>query len=364
MKVLFSTNFPSPYRVDFFNEFGKYCDLTVAFERKKALHRDNKWVGSSAVNYKEIYLNSRPIGTSQTIGFELVSCISKNKFDIIIFSGYASPSVIIAIEYCKITKRKYYIEYDGGFEKKDSFFKGMLKKHLIRGAKGHFVTCSDTEEYLKGFNVSRQNIFYYPFSSLFKNDIMCSPISNEEKRQKKEQLGISEQLAMVSVGRFIKGKGFDELLTSLDCVDRSVGVYIIGGEPTEEYLQICNKYELNNVHFMPFLEKKDLFEWYKACDLFVFPTRKDIWGLVVNEAMACGLPVISSNMCIAAKELVKPEVNGLLYESGCVDQLSECINRMLIEDLYVYSMNSLTTIKDYTIENMAKAHAEVLGLSF
>jgi len=36
----------------------------------------------------------------------------------------------------------------------------------------------------------------------------------------------------------------------------------------------------------------------------------------------------------------------------------------LIEDLYVYSMNSLTTIKDYTIENMAKAHAEVLGLGF
>ena len=50
LKVLFITNIPSPYRVDFFNELGKMCDLTVLFERKDALDRDTKWL-----SYRKMY---------------------------------------------------------------------------------------------------------------------------------------------------------------------------------------------------------------------------------------------------------------------------------------------------------------------
>ena len=66
---------------------------------------------------------------------------------------------------------------------------------------------------------------------------------------------------------------------------------------------------------MSFMTKKELADWYQAADLFVMPTREDVWGLVVNEAMAYGLPVISSDMCGAASEMVKNGYNGYIFEN-------------------------------------------------
>ena len=60
MKVLYLTNLASPYRVDFFNELSKYCDLTVLFERKKAADRDDEWY-SNNYKFKAIFLNSKNI---------------------------------------------------------------------------------------------------------------------------------------------------------------------------------------------------------------------------------------------------------------------------------------------------------------
>lgn len=55
MKLLYITNIPSPYRVDFFNELSKYCDLTVLFERKKADDRDDNWYGNR-FKFKAVFL--------------------------------------------------------------------------------------------------------------------------------------------------------------------------------------------------------------------------------------------------------------------------------------------------------------------
>ena len=59
MKVLFVTNLPSPYRVDFFNELGKKVDLTVCYERRNSSERDEKWVNNSHRSYKEKYIISK-----------------------------------------------------------------------------------------------------------------------------------------------------------------------------------------------------------------------------------------------------------------------------------------------------------------
>ena len=56
LKVLYLTNIPSPYRVDFFNELGKQCDLTVLYERKAATDRDSSWSGDGATTFTEVFL--------------------------------------------------------------------------------------------------------------------------------------------------------------------------------------------------------------------------------------------------------------------------------------------------------------------
>ena len=361
MKVLFTTNFPSPYRVDFFNELGKYCDLTVAYERTRALHRDSKWVGSGALHYKEIYLNQKPVGTSQSIGLGIIKTIKNNDFDRVILCGYASPSVILAVAYCRLFKKEYMLEFDGGFNKKDSFFNHLLKKFIFKGSKRMLITCHDTEDYLKTFGVSADKISYYPFSSLKEADILSAVVPEEEKQALKQELGICEQRAVLSVGRFIPGKGFDVLIKAMQYVDPKVGTYIVGGEPTEEYLQLCKDVGLSNIHFVSFCKKDELRKWYEACDLLVMPTRSDVWGLVINEAMACGLPVVSSNMCVAAKELLRND-DRFIYECEDYKELSNKINSVLSSDLTEYGTESLNIIRGYTIESMASEHLSILQI--
>jgi len=60
---------------------------------------------------------------------------------------------------------------------------------------------------------------------------------------------------------------------------------------------------------------------YCAADVFVLPTLEDIWGFVINEAMACGLPVISTTASQAAYEMISPGENGYIIKPGSINQL-------------------------------------------
>lgn len=62
-----------------------------------------------------------------------------------------------------------------------------------------------------------------------------------------------------------------------------------------------------------------------AADIFVHPTREDIWGLVVNEAMAKGLPVITTDRCVAGLELIKNESVGRIVPVENIDLDKFCI---------------------------------------
>ena len=106
MKVLFSTNIPSPYRVDFFNELGKLCDLTVVYERERSIARSPKWQSSSAKHYREVYLNGIETGEAEAISFGILKYIADRSFDKVIIGMYSSPSSMIAIEYMRVIKQQ------------------------------------------------------------------------------------------------------------------------------------------------------------------------------------------------------------------------------------------------------------------
>ena len=90
-------------------------------------------------------------------------------------------------------------------------------------------------------------------------------------------------------------------------------------------------------------------------DIFVHPTREDIWGLVINEAMANGLPVITTNRCNAGLELISNGKNGYIIDVDNVEELQNAIMNTLKYSCQM-GTESLRTIKNYTIENMAREH--------
>ena len=87
--------------------------------------------------------------------------------------------------------------------------------------------------------------------------------------------------------------------------------------------------------------------------------QEDIWGLVINEAMAYGLPVITTDRCVAGLELVEEGVNGSIVPVGDDAALAGKMKEILSSDLEKMGTASLEKIRAYTIENMAKAHVAI-----
>ncbi len=135
---------------------------------------------------------------------------------------------------------------------------------------------------------------------------------------------------------------------------KNIGFYIIGDEPTTEYLQIKKDLALSNVHFAGFKTKKELAIYYQAANCTAFPTREDIWGLITNEAMACGLPVVASDRCISALEMIKDGVNGYIVPVEDDETLANKIPLALSLNAY---QACIDTAMKFTTEIMANTHA-------
>lgn len=360
--VVFCTNIPSPYRVDFFNELGKLCKLTVCYERESSSERDRLWKGEKAKYFKEVQLNIRAFGTDRSIGTKLGKYLIKNKAEIVVLTNYSSPSTMLAILKCQFHKIPYCIEYDGGFDKTEGFFARIIKRKLLRPALAHLTTCDNHVQYLIKLGINKDTVFKYPFSSVKDEEVFRSPLSKEKKSEIRKELGLEGDKIVVSVGQFIYRKGFDVLIRSMRMISHDISFYIIGGEPSDDYISLKHEHALENLHFISFKSKTELRKYYSAADLFVLPTREDVWGLVVNEAMAVGLPVVSTERCNSAKEMIN-EKNGYIVpienEVLLANAISEFFTFRNQEDM---SRNSLLIAKQYTIERMASENMSILDL--
>lgn len=355
IKVLFLTNIPSPYRNDFFNELGKKCDLTVLYEKKTA--DDREWKVKNNETYNAIFMNGIKFGPDTALCFEVLKFF-KNKFDIIIVGGYSTPTAMLAIIYLYLKRIKFIINCDGGMIKNENKIRYIIKKFFIIKATSWLSTGIKTNEYLEHYGAISEKIFTYPFTSIKEKEVLKRPLDKKQKENLRKKAGIKSSKIIISVGQFIDRKGFD-LLIKVAKYFPDVAFFLIGGKAKKEYLALVELYNLKNVFFFEFMEKKELYLYYKFSDLMVFPTREDIWGLVINEAMANGLPIISTNKCNAAIELVNN--NGFIVNENNIDELKNAINAVIYNDILLEKMSnsSCEIIKNYTIEQMAEKHIEI-----
>ena len=362
IKVLYQVNIPSPYRIDFFNELGKNCDLTVLFERYESKGREANWHNYNFDNFKGVFLKGINFKANVALSLEVIKYLKPNKFDIIIIGGYSTPTGMLAISYLKNRKIPFILNVDGGLiPKNEKKIKKIIKKYFLSSANYWLSTGKLTNEYLMYYGASPDNIYIYPFTTMFRQEVLDEPLSIKEKERYKNKLSIKEKKMILTVGRFIYSKGFDVLLKASRNLPDDSGIYIIGGTPTNEYLNLKRELNLQNIHFLDFKEKEDLILYYKASDLFVLPTREDIWGLVINEAMANGLPVITTDKCVAGVELINDYENGFIVPVDNETILNDRIHQLVCNDKLLHNIakNNIEKISNYTIEQMALVHVDI-----
>lgn len=139
-----------------------------------------------------------------------------------------------------------------------------------------------------------------------------------------------EDKSLLFVGPLIKRKGLEYLIKSFKEIEnRDIKLILIGEGRERKNLEfLVRRLGLKNVEFKGYLEEEKLIEHYNMADMFVFPSLKEGFGQVLLEAMACGLPIISTNTS-AIPEVVGDA--GILVEPRDSQALANAIN-LLIED--------------------------------
>jgi len=137
----------------------------------------------------------------------------------------------------------------------------------------------------------------------------------------------------LSVSRLLRIKGCFELLEAYaglsDAIRSEVGLVFVGDGPDRPALMgRAARIAPGNIQFAGFVHREELPEYYALADAFIFPTHSDPWGLVVNEAMSCSLPVIVSSVAGCVPDLVQDSCNGFVVPPGDAAQLAFAMSRL------------------------------------
>jgi glycosyltransferase involved in cell wall biosynthesis len=156
------------------------------------------------------------------------------------------------------------------------------------------------------------------------------------REQVRAQAGIStDRVLMLFVGRLIGHKGIDVLLEAFESVVAecdNLELVVIGDGPLRSRVEeFADRYP-GRVRFLGRQKQQSVVAWMRASDFLVLPSEHEPWGLVVNEAMICGLPVIVSDACGCADDLVEPRRNGLLFPAGNASVLSMAMKDLTTDE--------------------------------
>lgn len=355
-ELLLITGSPAPFRIKWCEELSKYYDVQIIYTKMEDSECNTNWLKKDSdkcdIRYYKI--------SDLLLKMDLFKILDTYKKSIIIFDGYGILVNFIGINYLKIFGRKnFFVNIDGwqcGVNEK--IIIKMIKRILFMGKYYFLVSGIPTKENLIQYGIQKNRIFVHNLSPMYSNEQLSQIITESDKHKLRDRLGIKESKVVLCVSRFIELKRIEDLLYCKKNLDDNVAIIIIGGQKTEKYKRIINENNLKGIYFLDFMKFDELKIYYMLSDVFVLPSRTEVWGLVINEAMSFGLPVIATTNCVAAKSLVKNGWNGYIIEPFDINSLANQINKLLSDNdtLTKMSVRSLEIAKKYTIENMIAKH--------
>ena len=368
LKILAFNTVRAPYRVDLYNQLGFYFDLTVFFEQRHDSSRSKEWYSNDFRNFRMKHAKKWE-KSLRWPKLDVISALGTCQYDIVYMSEWSTITSLMLMFACLCRRIPYILSIDGHNNNKQSnFVKDTIKKFFAQRAAAIIGTGKTTTTYAKSLGVPGEKIYSIGFTTLFEREILSSPVTDEEKNEIKNNIGLDVELHYVLyAGQLVVRKGVDLLLRAWSqCKSPnswSWRLLIVGDGVEKENLQkIKSQLNLDTVDFIPNVSKEKLLSYYKASDLFVLNTREDIWGLVVNEAMANGLPVLTTFQCVAGGELIENDINGYLYDCNDVDSCARYLSKLMNEEKlrWQIGVNNINKIKSFTIESEAKRIRDII----
>ena len=240
---------------------------------------------------------------------------------------------------------------------------------------GRFLAIgSHNRDFYLHYGVDEGKIFLMPYCVDNEFFQQKAKACYEQSLETRRELGIPEGIPIVLfVGKLIDRKRPFDLVRGFERVRTKVEaalVFVGDGDQRAALEKYVEDKKIPDVHFVGFKNQTELSPYYLASDVFVLPSDWEPWGLVINEAMVHGLPVVASSMIGAAPDLVQPGENGFIYPVRNVNALTDCLSQILSSKEHREAMgrNSLKIISqwnyDVCVQGVLKALESLIENDF
>jgi 1,2-diacylglycerol 3-alpha-glucosyltransferase len=335
-RLVILTEIISPYRIPLFNALAREAnmDLHVIFlaETDPTLRQWQVFREEIRFSYQVLPSWRKRVGRYNVLLNKGVSdALAASAPDVILCGGYNYVASWQALVWATNRKIPFFLwsESTEQDQRRGHAAVELLKTEFLHKCSGFVVPGHSAREYLRTLRIDQGRIFTAP--NAVDNDLFAraSAAARQNSSAHREQLSLPDHYFLF-VGRLVREKGVFELLSAyakLDAATRQrVGLVFVGsGECREELEATASQIAPGLVKFACFTQRDQLATYYALADALILPTYTDPWGLVVNEAMACGLPIILSRVAGCAADLVKQNWNGLLVPPRDVSSLTSAM---------------------------------------
>ena len=269
--------------------------------------------------------------------------------DIIVCGPIAFTSGAIGMRWA-YKKRKKVILFDDSKHSlyKRNFLVNYIKLNLTNLAEAILVPSTDYDLEYSKWKINKEKL-YYGLNCIDNNYFL--PNGDYHFKDTKQ---------FICVARLVPIKNIEALLNCWKTIEEEYPEYslkIVGGGPEYENLvNVKNELELKNVIFTGNKTKSEIAKILSQSDAFILPSYMEGWGMVVNEAMAAGLPVILSDRINAGHTLLKDSINGLKFNPYNSEEITGAISKYInlsVDEKINMSKNAIIEIKKYNYDFLA-----------
>jgi len=324
-------------------------DLTVLYlsnagaesYRDKDMGTTLRWDVELLTGYRHVFLRNlvhdSNRGWTRHINPGIVSALLRGHYDMVIFMlGWGSISAILGIVTCRLAGIPFFLYGDSSFPPPEDTLRRRIRATLLRAlfrrTTGFMVSGVLNAEYYRHYGGDPDHFFLLPWAVDNDRFAEASRFAEGEREKMREALSIGpEQTVFVFSAKLVERKDPMTLLRAYERMserDRGVVLFVGDGELRESLETYTREHALGGVRFAGFINQRDLPKYYALSDVFVLPSTYEPRGAVINEAMACGLPVIVTDRCGSVGDIVLDGENAFVYKAGDADALAGAMTRL------------------------------------
>src|ERR1700692_1088746 len=341
-KLVILTEIIAPYRIPVFNALAqrREVDLHVIFlsENDPTLRQWQVYKDEIKFQYDVLPSWRRRLGRYNVLfNRGLTSALNRIKPNAVLCGGYNYLASWEAAYWARSHRVPLLLWSES------TALDGRRGHRLVEYIKAHFLTLcgafvvagKSSGSYLKDLGIAEDRIFTAPNAV----DTLLFAAPADAARRNDVQVRARHSLPpryFLYVGRLVRAKGVFELLEAYAQLSpeirAEIGLVFVGdGAGRCHLIERASRIVPGTIQFAGFVHREKLPEFYALADAFVFPTRSDPWGLVVNEAMSCSLPVIVTSVAGCTPDLVQDGWNGYVVAPADPAQLATAMSRLVSE---------------------------------